>query len=144
MCGRDPPPATPERSGCAAATRPGKIFIPRISGPSVHRSVVAVRRRELIPEGNALGATFRNTPPPSSLASYVHANRRKVGMRMVMPAVEEIVLEVVHDEDLLRLRVGQKIIARATLEDRALVKLSDVGRSYARRHDMRFLDVTRN
>ena len=65
-------------------------------------------------------------------------------MRIVMPAVEEIVLEIVHDEDLLRLRVGHKIIAHATLEDRALVKLSDVGRSYARRHDMRFLDVTRN
>ena len=65
-------------------------------------------------------------------------------MRMVMPAVEEIVLEIVHDEDLLRLRVGRKIIASASLEDRALVKLSNVGRSYARRHDMRFLDVTRN
>ena len=61
-----------------------------------------------------------------------------------MPAVEEIILEIVHDEDLLRLRVGQKIIARATLEDSALVKLSNVGRSYARRHDMRFLDVARN
>ena len=61
-----------------------------------------------------------------------------------MPAVEEIVLEIVHDEDLLRLRVGHKIIAHATLEDRALVKLSHVGRSYARRQDMRFLDVTRN
>jgi len=61
-----------------------------------------------------------------------------------MPAVEEIVLEIVHDEDLLRLRVGRKIIASASLEDRALVKLSNVGRSYARRHDMRFLDVTRN
>ena len=65
-------------------------------------------------------------------------------MRIVMPAVEEIVLEIVHDEDLLRLRVGQRIIASATLEDRALMKLSHVGRSYARRHDMRFLDVTRN
>ena len=65
-------------------------------------------------------------------------------MSMVMPAVEEIVLEIVHDEDLLRLRVGQKIIARATLEDRALVKLSHVGRSYAKRNKMRFIDVARN
>ena len=61
-----------------------------------------------------------------------------------MRALEEIVLEIATDEDVLRLRVGQKIIARATLEDRTLVKLSHVGRSYARRHDMRFLDVTRN
>ena len=61
-----------------------------------------------------------------------------------MPAVEEIVLEIVPNEDVLRLRVGQKIIAKTTLEDRALVKLSHVGRSYARRHDMRFVDVTRN
>ena len=65
-------------------------------------------------------------------------------MSMVMPAVEEIILEIVHDEYVLQLRVGHKIIAHATLEDRALVKLSHVGRSYARRHDMRFIDVTRN
>ena len=65
-------------------------------------------------------------------------------MSMVMPAVEEIILEMVPDECVLRLRVGQKIVASATLADRALVKLSHVGRSYARRHDMRFVDVTRN
>ena len=63
---------------------------------------------------------------------------------MVMPAVEKIVLEIVTDEDVLRLRVGQRIIASATLADRALVKLSHVGRSYARRHRIRFVDVTRN
>jgi|SoiMethySBSTD1v2_1073268.scaffolds.fasta_scaffold4575281_1 hypothetical protein len=60
------------------------------------------------------------------------------------PYVEQVVLEIVHDEDALRLRVGQEIIARATLEYRALTKLSHVGRSYARRHDMRFVDVARN
>ena len=65
-------------------------------------------------------------------------------MSMVMPAVEEIILEIVHDEDVLQLRVGREIIASATLEDRALVKLSHVGRSYARRHDMRFVDAARN
>jgi len=67
-----------------------------------------------------------------------------LGMSMVLPAVEEIILERAPDEDVLRLRVGQKIIASAALADRALVKLSHVGRSYARRHDMRFIDVTRN
>ena len=61
-----------------------------------------------------------------------------------MPADEEIILEIVPEEDVLQLRVGCKIIASAALEDRALVKLSYVGRSYARRHGMRFLDVTRN
>ena len=61
-----------------------------------------------------------------------------------MRALEEIVLEIVHDEEVLRLRVGQKIIAESALEDRALAKLSHVGRSYARRHKMRFVDVTRN
>ncbi len=65
-------------------------------------------------------------------------------MSMVMPAVEAIVLEIVHDEDVLRLRVGRRIIASATLADRALVKLSHMGRSYARRHGMRFLDLARN
>ena len=39
---------------------------------------VAVRRCEFFPEGNALGATFRNTPPPNSLANYIRANRRNV------------------------------------------------------------------
>jgi hypothetical protein len=65
-------------------------------------------------------------------------------MSMVMSAVEEIILEVVPDEDMLRLRVGRKIIASATLEDRAFVKLSQVGRSYAKRLGMRFVDVARN
>ena len=60
----------------------------------------------------------------------------------VMPAVEEIILEI--DEYVLQLRVGCKIIASAVLEERALVKLSHMGRSYARRHGMRFLDVARN
>ena len=65
-------------------------------------------------------------------------------MSMVMPAVEEIVLEIVHDEEVLQLRVGCQIVASAALEDRVFVKLSQMGRSYARRHGMRFLDVTRN
>ena len=65
-------------------------------------------------------------------------------MSMVMPAVEEIVLEIVHDEEVLQLRVGCQIVASAALEDRALAKLSQMGRSYARRHGMRFLDVARN
>ena len=50
---------------------------------------------------------------------------------MVMAAAEEIVLEIVPEEDVLRLRAGQKIIAFAALEDRSLAKLSHVGRSYA-------------
>ena len=61
-----------------------------------------------------------------------------------MPADEEIILEIVPEEDVLQLRAGCKIIASAAVEDRALVKLSHMGRSYARRHGMRFLDVTRN
>ena len=65
-------------------------------------------------------------------------------MSMVMPAVEEIILEIVPEEDVLQLRAGCKIIASAAVEDRALVKLSHMGRSYARRHGMRFLDVARN
>ena len=44
----------------------------------------------------------------------------------------------VSDEDVLRLRVGQKIIASAAVEDRALMNLSYMGRSYARRHGMRY------
>ncbi len=63
-------------------------------------------------------------------------------MRMVMPAVEEIILEIVPDEDVQG--VGYEIIASAALEDRALVKLSHIGRSYARRHGMRFVDAARN
>ena len=65
-------------------------------------------------------------------------------MSMVMPAVEEIILEIVPQDDVLRLRVGQKTIAITELEDRALVKLSELARRYARRHKMRFVDVTRN
>ena len=62
---------------------------------------------------------------------------------MVM-AAEEIVLEIVAQEDVLRLRVGQKTIALIELEDLAFVKLSQVARRYARRRKMRFVDVTRN
>ena len=65
-------------------------------------------------------------------------------MSIVMPAVEEIILEIVPQEDVLRLRVGQKTIAITELEDRALVKLSELARRYARRRKMRFVDVTRN
>jgi len=65
-------------------------------------------------------------------------------MSMVMPAAEEIVLEIVPQEDVLRLRVGQTTIAITELEDRALVKLSELARRYARRRKMRFVDVTRN
>jgi hypothetical protein len=61
-----------------------------------------------------------------------------------MAAAEEVVLEIVPEQDILRLRAGQKIIALTALEDRALVKLSHVGRSYARRHKVRFVDVARN
>jgi len=67
-----------------------------------------------------------------------------LGMSMVMPTVEEIILEIVPQDDVLRLRVGQKTIAITELEDRALVKLSDLARRYARRRKMRFVDVTRN
>ena len=63
---------------------------------------------------------------------------------MVMAAVEEIVLEIVPQEDVLRLRVGQKTIAITELEDRAFVKFSEVARRYARRRKMRLVDVTRN
>ena len=65
-------------------------------------------------------------------------------MSMVMPAAEEIVLEIVPQEDVLRLRVGQKTIAITELEDRAFVKFSEVARRYARRRKMRLVDVTRN
>ena len=61
-----------------------------------------------------------------------------------MPAIEEIILEIVPDEDVLQLRVGGTIIANAALEDGALVKLSHLGRSYAKRYKMRFVDVARN
>ena len=67
-----------------------------------------------------------------------------LGMSMVMPTVEEIILEIVPQDDVLRLRVGQKTIAITELEDRALVKLSELARRYARRRKMRFVDVTRN
>jgi len=63
---------------------------------------------------------------------------------MVMAAVEEIVLEIVPQEDVLRLRVGQKIIALTELEDITLVKFSELARRYARRRKMRFVDVARN
>ena len=65
-------------------------------------------------------------------------------MSMVMPTVEEIILEIVPQDDVLRLRVGQKTIAITELEDRALVKLSELARRYARRRKMRFVDVARN
>jgi len=65
-------------------------------------------------------------------------------MSMVMPAAEEIVLEIVPQEAVLRLRVGQTTIAITELEERALVKLSELARRYARRRKMRFVDVTRN
>jgi hypothetical protein len=62
----------------------------------------------------------------------------------MIAADEEIVLEIVPEGDVLRLRAGHEIVASATVADRALLKLSYVGRSYARRHRMRFVDVTRN
>ena len=61
-----------------------------------------------------------------------------------MAAAEEIVLEIIAEGDVLRVRAGHQIIASAEVADRALLKLSHVGRSYARRHKMRFVDVTRN
>ena len=54
----------------------------------------------------------------------------------------QIVLEIV--ADLLRLRVGREIIATAALADRAVVILRDVGRTYAQRRKVRFVDMTRN
>ena len=122
----------------------------RLSAPSRRdtRGLRQISRQVTRSDSGQIGAASeairRNTPPRNSLANYIGPCRRNVGNEQVMPAVEEIVLEIVHDEDLLRLRVGRKIIASASLEDRALLKLSHVGRSYARRHDMRFLDVTRN
>jgi len=67
-----------------------------------------------------------------------------LGVSTPMAAAEEIVLEIAPDEDALRLRVGYRIIASATVADRALVRLSHVARSYARRHKVRFVDVARN
>jgi hypothetical protein len=61
-----------------------------------------------------------------------------------MAVAEEIVLEIVPEGDVLRVRAGHQIIASAAVADRALVKLSHVARSYARRHKMRFVDMTRN
>ena len=61
----------------------------------------------------------------------------------MVTAVKEIYLEIVAGY-VLRLRVGQETIAFTALEDRALVKLSEVARRYARRRKMRFIDVTRN
>ena len=61
-----------------------------------------------------------------------------------MAAAEEIVLEIVPEGDVLRLRVGQKTIAFTPLDDRTFVKLTQVGRRYARRNKMRFVDVARN
>jgi len=66
------------------------------------------------------------------------------GMSIVMPAVEEIILEIVPGEDTLRLRVGQKTIAVTEPEDITFVKFSEVARRYARRRKMRLVDVTRN
>ena len=62
----------------------------------------------------------------------------------MMAAAEEILLEIIPERDVLRLRVGHQIIASVAIADRALMRLSHVGRSYARRNKMRFVDVTRN
>ena len=83
-----------------------------------------------------------NTPSRNSLESDIGVKPPE--MSMVMAAVEEIVLEIVPQEDVLRLRVGQKTIAITELEDRAFVKFSEVARRYARRRKMRLVDVTRN
>ena len=78
------------------------------------------------------------------LQIYVGPYRQNVLVAgTVMTAVKEIYLEIVAG-DVLRLRVGQETIAFTALEDRALVKLSEVARRYARRRKMRFVDVTRN
>jgi hypothetical protein len=66
------------------------------------------------------------------------------GVSIVVADTDEIVLEIVPEGDVLRLRVGQKTIALTELEDLALVKLSQIARRYARRRKMRFVDVTRN
>jgi hypothetical protein len=55
---------------------------------------------------------------------------------------DQVILEII--TGLLRLRVGQEVIATAALADRAVMILRDVGRSYARRRKFRFVDMTRN
>jgi len=55
---------------------------------------------------------------------------------------DQVILEII--TDLLRLRVGQEVIATAALADRAVMILRDVGRTYARRRQFRFIDMTRN
>ena len=82
--------------------------------------------------------------PRNSLASDMRPTTGTWGMSIVMPAVEEIILEIVPGEDVLQLRVGQKTIARTALEDLTFVKFSEVARRYARRRKMRLVDVTRN
>jgi hypothetical protein len=66
-----------------------------------------------------------------------------LGVSTAMTAVKEVYLEIV-PEEALRLRVGQETIAFTALEDRALVKLSHLGRRYARQRKVRFIDVARN
>ena len=55
---------------------------------------------------------------------------------------DHVVLEI--ETDLLRLRIGEEVIATAALADRAVMILRDVGRTYARRRKYRFVDMTRN
>jgi len=55
---------------------------------------------------------------------------------------DHVVLEI--ETDLLRLRIGEEVIATAALADRAVMILRDVDRSYARRRKYRFVDMTRN
>ena len=64
-----------------------------------------------------------------------------LGPSVVIAAVGEIVFQLVHDEDALRLRVGYQIIASATVADRALLNLPRWPLSC---QTTRFVDVTRN
>ena len=63
----------------AGATAPGKFLFPefrdrRLTDPSLR--CVGVNSSLKVTHS---GATFRNTPPPNSLANYLRADRRNVG-----------------------------------------------------------------
>jgi hypothetical protein len=55
---------------------------------------------------------------------------------------DTVILEIIATD--LRLRVGRNVLFTAVLADRAVVKLRHVGRSYAKRRRLRFLDLTTN
>ena len=65
----------PERAARERIRSRQDFHSPTVGSP-IRRCSASVR---IFPEGNALGATCRNTPPPNSLANYVGPNRRNVG-----------------------------------------------------------------